>query len=103
MLDRQTLQNLSPTGQALLDIDQDVIEELVELIKFSGIAYFSSPLFIFTELSETLSLFKIKHPDTAIVHFSYRLGVEAVNVKIFREVISLTIDDVKLLALMPTV
>lgn len=100
MISRQDLRSLSVTGQALLDIDEDIVEELATIIKMANMIS-DSQMVMFTNLDNALALHKFSHPNTPITEFRYNPAMQFFNVKIFREVVSLTIDDLKHLAAMP--
>jgi hypothetical protein len=100
MFDRKLLDKLSVLGQALKDFDDEVIKELIIVITMAGIEDSTDNAMSLANLDQALILYKMS-ANSAIVHFSYLRGSQTFNVKIFREVISLSVDDIKLLAAMP--
>lgn len=103
MFNKRLLNELSDSGQLLKDFDGDVIEEVIIVTKMADLERHSSNILMLIDLDASLEIYKMSKPNTAIAHFGYRQHTQLFDIKIFREIVSLTSDDLKRLAKIPIV
>lgn len=102
---KATLKKMSNSGQLLDDFDLAVIVELQTVIKAADIVECDSRFKAFVELDAALQLYKEFHPSTLLVDIVYRQTSQLFDIRVDKvglEIVSLTLDDLKLLAQMPT-
>lgn len=108
MKHRDFLRQLSTSGQGLNDIPADITEELVRTIKMASFIMGGNqivlPISLDGALNLSLALYTLANPRTAITEINYQEHTELFDVtidKVGREIISLTMDDIKSLANIP--
>lgn len=98
---KEALCNLSIGGQDLLAIEEAIVDELVLLIQIAGIQQCNYISAIADQLKKMLLAHKHANPDTSICEVVHDWQ-DFVDIRINEVTISLTIDDIKKLAMMRT-
>lgn len=99
MIKKQDLCNLSVCGRNLLIIEEETVKELVLLIQIAGVEQCNCIATISHQLKKMLFAHQHSNPDTPI-HEVIHDWQDFIDIKIGDIVISLTIDDIKKLAMM---
>lgn len=101
MTNQNKLPQLSTSGQMLSDIPLDIRKELICVIKIAVLIMTRFSVGWNSALNTSLTIYTIADPNTAVTEVRHQKRTKLFDVvidKVGREIISLTIEDLKLLA-----